>query len=159
MFSAADDGALTALTERLRDHLGTGDGEDLADVAFTLQVSRGGFARRRAVVCRDREDAVAALGDPERWIDGKTQRRNPRVRLVAPDSGVPEEWWAELHAAAGCGAAPGFSPGRAAGAGTRGGAGRAGRRAARDRRERDRRRGRGRDGHRRARRLGGRRSK
>lgn len=111
VFSAADDGALTALTERLRDHLGTGDGEDLADVAFTLQVSRGGFARRRAVVCRDREDAVAALGDPERWIDGKTQRRNPRVRLVAPDSGVPEEWWAELHAAAGAVLRPGSPQG------------------------------------------------
>lgn len=99
-FSAADDKALTALTERLRAHLAAPGDEDLADVAYTLQVSRGGFALRRAVVCRDREDAVAALGDPERWIDGKTQRRNPKVRVAAPDGEVPEEWWAELHAAA-----------------------------------------------------------
>ncbi|MGN9785601.1 SDR family NAD(P)-dependent oxidoreductase [Nonomuraea sp. ZG12] len=100
VFSAADDRALTALTERLRTHLGDADGaEDFADVAFTLQVSRSGFALRRAVVCRDREDAIAALGDSSRWIDGKTQRRNPKVRLAVPDSGVPDGWWAELHAA------------------------------------------------------------
>ncbi|WP_053175687.1 SDR family NAD(P)-dependent oxidoreductase [Nonomuraea sp. SBT364] len=100
VFSAADDQALTDLTERLRRHL-TGDPGDLADVAFTLQVSRGAFALRRAVVCRDRDDALAALGDPSRWIDGKTQRRNPKVRLAVPEEGVPESWWAELHAAAG----------------------------------------------------------
>ncbi|MGI5274519.1 SDR family NAD(P)-dependent oxidoreductase [Nonomuraea sp. CA-218870] len=121
VFSAADDRALTALTERLRDHLAAGapDGEDFADVAFTSQVSRGGFALRRAVVCRDREDAVAALGDPERWIDGKTQRRNPRVRLVTPDSGVPEEWWAELHAAVGAVLRPGSPAAGSPTAGTR----------------------------------------
>ncbi|GGP10311.1 SDR family NAD(P)-dependent oxidoreductase [Nonomuraea glycinis] len=100
VFSAADDRALTALTERLRVHLtATDTGDDFADVAFTSQVSRSGFALRRAVVCQDRADAVAALGDSSRWIDGKTQRRNPKVRLAVPDSGVPEGWWAELHAA------------------------------------------------------------
>ncbi|WP_219507374.1 SDR family NAD(P)-dependent oxidoreductase [Nonomuraea ceibae] len=99
VFSAADDQALTDLTERLRRHL-TGDRSDLADVAFTLQVSRGAFALRRAVVCRDRDDALAALADPSRWIDGKTQRRNPKVRLAAPEDGTPDSWWAELRAAA-----------------------------------------------------------
>ncbi|MEV0201458.1 SDR family NAD(P)-dependent oxidoreductase [Nonomuraea sp. NPDC050691] len=100
VFSAADEQALTDVTERLRAHLAEeASGEDFADVAFTLQVSRGGFALRRAVVCRDRDDAVAALGDPSRWIGGKTQRRNPKVRLSAPDPGVPDGWWAELRAA------------------------------------------------------------
>ncbi|MDR8412941.1 SDR family NAD(P)-dependent oxidoreductase [Nonomuraea sp. 3-1Str] len=99
VLSAADEQALTDVTERLRAHLAEEAGEDVADVAFTLQVSRGGFALRRAVVCRDRADAVAALGDPSRWIGGKTQRRNPRVRLSVPDAEAPAAWGAELRAA------------------------------------------------------------
>ncbi|GAA2811492.1 type I polyketide synthase [Nonomuraea dietziae] len=114
VFSAADEQALSDLTERLRRHLEEERGADLADVAFTLQMSRGAFALRRAVVCRDRDDAVAALADPSRWIDGKTQRRNPKVRLAVPANlppagetradgvaaaGPPDSWWAELHAA------------------------------------------------------------
>ena len=102
VFSAADDQALSELTARLREHLAErtgGDAAQLADVAFTLQVSRGGFALRRAVVCRDHDDAVAALADPARWIDAKTQRRNPRVRLVPPGADVADTWWTDLHTA------------------------------------------------------------
>jgi acyl transferase domain-containing protein/acyl carrier protein len=98
-FSAAGSAALDALTERLRARLAADPSLDLADVAYTLQISRGRFALRRAVVCRDVADAVAALGDPARWIDGETRRRDPAVRLVAaPD--VPGPWWAELAQAA-----------------------------------------------------------
>jgi acyl transferase domain-containing protein len=98
VFSANNDQALREVTQRLRRHLIDERGDDLADVALTLQVSRGGFALRRAVVVQDRDDAVAALDDPVRWIDGKTQRRNPKVRLSVP-SDAPEAWWGELHAA------------------------------------------------------------
>ncbi|MGH3860162.1 SDR family NAD(P)-dependent oxidoreductase [Actinokineospora sp.] len=104
-FSAADERALNDLTTLLREHLvahhpetNTADTADIDDIAFTLQVSRGGFAQRRAVVVDSRADAIAALADPTRWIDGTTRRRNPRVRLVAPDQ-VAEGWWPELHAA------------------------------------------------------------
>ncbi|MFB4274494.1 SDR family NAD(P)-dependent oxidoreductase [Nonomuraea sp. MTCD27] len=118
VLSAGDDQALSEVTERLRDHLSEGRDDDLADVAYTLQISRGGFALRRAVVCRDRDDAVAALGDPSRWIDGKTQRRNPKVRLAVPDAEPPATWWAELHAAVagvlGHGTAPASGSSRAA---------------------------------------------
>ncbi|MGV9363535.1 beta-ketoacyl synthase N-terminal-like domain-containing protein [Amycolatopsis sp. NPDC003731] len=82
-FSAGDAGALDEVTSRLRAHLAAHPDSDLADVAFTLQVSRGHFALRRAVVVQDLPDAVAALADPERWIDGETRRRDPRFRLVA----------------------------------------------------------------------------
>lgn len=99
-FSAVDHTALSEGTARLRSHLEQDDATDLADVAFTLQVSRGAFALRRAVVCRDHADAVAALADPSRWIDGKTQRRNPSVCLVPGDAGIPTTWWQELRAAA-----------------------------------------------------------
>ncbi|HEX6498622.1 MAG TPA: SDR family NAD(P)-dependent oxidoreductase [Micromonosporaceae bacterium] len=98
VFSAADAAALGAVTERLREHLSAHRDADLADVAYTLQVSRGRFATRRAVVCRDYDDAVAALGDPARWIDGETDRRDPRVRLV-PGADVPDAWWSELSEA------------------------------------------------------------
>ncbi|MBR7833514.1 KR domain-containing protein [Actinospica durhamensis] len=97
-FSAADAEALAALTRRLREHIARHPEQDLADVAYTLQVSRGRFGLRRAVVCRDRDDAVAALADPARWIDGETRRRDPLVGLVA-GTGVSQAWWAELAAA------------------------------------------------------------
>ncbi|WP_241968174.1 beta-ketoacyl synthase N-terminal-like domain-containing protein [Streptomyces sp. ICBB 8177] len=110
VFSAAEPGTLDAVAERLAAHLerrepaGTaacpsGAPDDLADVAYTLQVSRGHFAARRCVVCRDPADAVAALRDPSRWIDGVTARQNPSVVLVAGD-GAPSAWWAALGEAA-----------------------------------------------------------
>lgn len=98
-YSAADKVALDELTARLRAHLSAHPDEDLADVAYTLQVSRGRFALRRAVVCRDHQDAVAALGDPGRWIDGEARRRDPRFQLAASgESG--DTWWARLASAA-----------------------------------------------------------
>ncbi|MFI6537572.1 SDR family NAD(P)-dependent oxidoreductase [Nonomuraea sp. NPDC050547] len=100
VYSGGDDQALTDVTTQLRRYLEDEDGVDLADVAYTLQVSRGGFAKRRAVVVRDRADAIAALSDPSRWIDGKTQRRHAKVKLIRPAGEVPDSWWADLRAAA-----------------------------------------------------------
>lgn len=97
-FSAVDETALDALTDRLRTFL-AGTDVDLADVAFTLQSSRGGFSLRRSLVCRDRADAVAALGEPGLRVDARTTRRNPKVRLSAGPE-VPSGWWTELQAAA-----------------------------------------------------------
>lgn len=88
-FSAGDAAALDEVTSRLRDHLAAHPDLDLGDVAFTLQVSRGHFALRRAVVVRDPADARTALADPSRWIDGETRRRDPRFRLLA---GTGPDW-------------------------------------------------------------------
>jgi 3-oxoacyl-(acyl-carrier-protein) synthase len=99
LLSAADRTALDEATGRLRAHLAEHPDQELADVAFTLQVSRGRFALRRVVVCADRADALAALADPARWLDGETRRRDPRIRLV-PGDAVPDAWWRELAAAA-----------------------------------------------------------
>jgi acyl transferase domain-containing protein/acyl carrier protein len=96
-FSAISDTALTEVTDRLRQHLIEHPELDLADVAYTLQVSRGGFALRRAVVVTDLADAVDALADASRWIDGKTSRRNPKVALAA-GADVDAAWWTELAA-------------------------------------------------------------
>lgn len=99
LYSGADEQALADVTERLRAHLAEHPEQDFSDVAYTLQVSRGGFAPRRAIVVHDRDDAIAALADPARWINGRTQRRNSKVRLVRPGADVPGTWWAELRAA------------------------------------------------------------
>ena len=58
--------ALEAATERLAAHLEAHPGEELADVAHTLQVGRQGFEHRRALVARGAEDAAAALDGESR---------------------------------------------------------------------------------------------
>jgi len=62
--SARTEAALDAACGRLADRLEREDldlADDLADVAFTLQTGRKAFAWRRAVVARDRAEAIAAL--------------------------------------------------------------------------------------------------
>ncbi|WP_217709693.1 polyketide synthase [Amycolatopsis sp. Hca4] len=95
-FSAGDAAALDEVTSRLRAHLAAHPALDLGDVSFTLQVSRGHFALRRAVVVQDHADALAALADPGRWLDGETRRRDPRFRLVA---GTGSDWASTASAA------------------------------------------------------------
>lgn len=100
VLSARDLDALYAGIERLRQHLELHPEQDLADVAHTLQQSRTNFLLRWAVVCRDRQDAVAALADPGRWIIGEAQRADGPVTLRLPDPGtVNDELWHELTAA------------------------------------------------------------
>ncbi|HVR98965.1 MAG TPA: SDR family NAD(P)-dependent oxidoreductase, partial [Thermoanaerobaculia bacterium] len=71
--SARTPAALDAATRNLAKHLAEEPELPLADAAYTLSLGRKPFAHRRAVVCRDREDALAALADPERWITGQQE--------------------------------------------------------------------------------------
>ncbi|WP_338316254.1 beta-ketoacyl synthase N-terminal-like domain-containing protein, partial [Streptomyces bohaiensis] len=66
--SARTPAALAAAADRLRDHLADSGAQDddLADIAYTLQISRTGFPYRLAVTCDTVADAVAALADAER---------------------------------------------------------------------------------------------
>ena len=75
---------MTAATEKLRRHLETHPDISLADVAYTLQVGRRELGQRRAVVCRDVADAIEALSQPSRWIDGWVEAGG-RMALVAAD--------------------------------------------------------------------------
>jgi acyl transferase domain-containing protein len=61
VLSARTAPALEAMTANLLAHLRGHDDVNLADVAYTLQVGRKGFGQRRALVCRDAADAIAAL--------------------------------------------------------------------------------------------------
>lgn len=89
VLSARSATALDAATEELRRHLDLHRELVLADVAFTLQQSRTGFPLRRAVVVRDHDDAIGALKDRGRWLDGATRNSDPEVFLHAGDE--PEE--------------------------------------------------------------------
>ncbi|WP_062216690.1 type I polyketide synthase [Streptomyces sp. NBRC 109706] len=97
--SAADPAALDALTGRLRDQLARHPETDLADLAHTLQVSRGALPLRRAVVVRDHADALVALADPDRWWDARGGLRPPSVGVTgrggpALDAAVRRLWGA-----------------------------------------------------------------
>ncbi len=84
--SARTDSALEAACGRLADRLETEDLE-LADVAFTLQTGRRAFACRRAVVARDRAEAVAALREG-RGARGTFEGSERPVVFLFPGLGV-----------------------------------------------------------------------
>ncbi len=75
--SAKTNSALETATTNLANYLREHPDLNLADVAYTLQVGRRNFDYRRAVVCRDIQDAVNALQEPKRVFTStqKTQER------------------------------------------------------------------------------------
>ncbi len=64
VLSAKTQTALEQQTKNLARHLRVRDDLDLADVAFTTQTGRSIFEHRRALICRDRENAIQALENP-----------------------------------------------------------------------------------------------
>jgi len=82
VLSARSEAALVSATRRLAAHLEAHRAQDLADVAWTLQKGRVGFAHRRALVVSDRDDAIAALRNPAR-APGATGRHEGGARRVA----------------------------------------------------------------------------
>jgi non-ribosomal peptide synthase protein (TIGR01720 family) len=90
VLSARTETALAAMAERLRTHLEQSPEQPLADVAWTLQRGRRGFAHRRAVVAHDRADAVRALGGdrPSRAVAGRTGTHAPSVVFLFPGQGA-----------------------------------------------------------------------
>ncbi|HEX8353071.1 MAG TPA: type I polyketide synthase, partial [Pyrinomonadaceae bacterium] len=75
VLSAQTRTALERATDNLVAALRENADVNLADVAYTLQTGRRGFAHRRMLVCRDVGDAVAALAarDPQRVFDGHAE--------------------------------------------------------------------------------------
>jgi acyl transferase domain-containing protein/acyl carrier protein len=63
LLSARTESALDTVTANLAAHLKQHPDLDLADVAYTLQVGRKRFEYRRALTCRDVEEAMQALDD------------------------------------------------------------------------------------------------
>lgn len=79
LLSAKTGTALEMKTKNLLDYLQQHSDLNLADVAHTLQVGRWNLNHRRMVVCRDREDAVKALQDPQRTF---SQYQEPCNRSI-----------------------------------------------------------------------------
>ncbi|HXQ73493.1 MAG TPA: SDR family NAD(P)-dependent oxidoreductase, partial [Pyrinomonadaceae bacterium] len=61
LLSAKSSSALDAATANLTEFLKHNSGANLADVAYTLQLGRGGYSHRRFLVCKDRDGALSAL--------------------------------------------------------------------------------------------------
>jgi acyl transferase domain-containing protein len=87
--SAKTEGALEAITNNLSAHLDQST-DELADVGYTLSVGRRAFSQRRVVLCRDREQAFAALrGEAEAHVlSGAARERQPSVVLLYPGQGA-----------------------------------------------------------------------
>jgi acyl transferase domain-containing protein/acyl carrier protein len=81
LLSAKTSSALETATANLTDHLRQHPELNLADVAYTLQVGRRQFDHRRAMVCRNVQDAIAALQDPKRVFTSSIPKTG--VRSVA----------------------------------------------------------------------------
>ncbi|HEY0512849.1 MAG TPA: amino acid adenylation domain-containing protein [Thermoanaerobaculia bacterium] len=73
--AAHAEAALETATSELAAFLDRRPLLDLADVAYTLQVGRRPFVHRRALLCRDLEDAVRTLEsrDPERILTARQE--------------------------------------------------------------------------------------
>ncbi|MDT5268241.1 MAG: hypothetical protein QOH49_427, partial [Acidobacteriota bacterium] len=89
LLSARTDSALEAAIDRLAEHLRQHPEQDLADIAYTFQVGRKVFGRRRMLVCRDREDAVKALEtrDPKRLLSATQAQATRGVTFMFPGLG------------------------------------------------------------------------
>jgi acyl transferase domain-containing protein len=90
LLSAKTMSALDAATERLAAYLRREPGAPLADVAYTLQVGRRAFVHRRAVVCRDAEDALGLIAsrDPKRFLTAAPRPRSRPVVFMFPGQGA-----------------------------------------------------------------------
>jgi amino acid adenylation domain-containing protein/non-ribosomal peptide synthase protein (TIGR01720 family) len=89
VWSAATASALDELSGRLAAALTAAPETRFADVAYTLQVGRRALRYRRALVCQDVGEAVAALsGDaPERVLQGEAGRAVAGVAWLLPGLG------------------------------------------------------------------------
>jgi phthiocerol/phenolphthiocerol synthesis type-I polyketide synthase E len=90
VLSARTTHALGAATSALAEHLERHPDQALADVAYTLQIGRRPFLHRRAVLCRERDDAVDGLRtlDPFRVWTARCEPEATDVVFLVPGQGA-----------------------------------------------------------------------
>jgi natural product biosynthesis luciferase-like monooxygenase protein/non-ribosomal peptide synthase protein (TIGR01720 family) len=90
LLSARTSTALESATANLAAHLESQKGLKLADVAYTLQTGRREFSHRRAIVCRDYDDAVQVLRtlNPHRATTGFYEPKQRPVVFMFPGQGA-----------------------------------------------------------------------
>ncbi len=90
VLSARSAAALDRAAVRLKEHLAGVESIDLADAAYTLQIGRRAFNHRRALVCRERSEAIKLLAqpDPKRVFTGNAERPLIGVAFLFPGQGA-----------------------------------------------------------------------
>ena len=90
LLSARTPTALDHTTQNLMAHLQQHPDLNLADVAFTLDVGRHDFSRRRMVVCRDAAEAANALAnlDVERVLTNEREGGERPIVFLFPGQGA-----------------------------------------------------------------------
>jgi acyl transferase domain-containing protein len=88
VLSARTETALDAAARRLAAHLEQNPEQALADVAWTLQQGRRGFAHRRAVVARTHAEAAQALADAAKGVAGRAGSEAPAAVFLFPGQGA-----------------------------------------------------------------------
>jgi acyl transferase domain-containing protein len=88
--SAKTPSALRAQTQNLAAYLRQHREVPLADVAYTLQLGRRSFSHRQILICRDHDDALAALeiSDPQRLLTAEQRAGNRSVAWLLPGQGT-----------------------------------------------------------------------
>ena len=90
LLSAKSSAALEMASDNLADFIEKTPDANLADIAYTLQVGRGVFNHRRAVLCRDRDDARQSLRslDYERVASRVQEPVHRPVTFMFPGQGT-----------------------------------------------------------------------
>jgi acyl transferase domain-containing protein/acyl carrier protein len=90
VWSAKTNTALDAMSSNLLAHLKAHPEQSLADIAFTLQTGRKLFANRRALVCRNHQDAIEALEDTTggRMLTLVQEKQDRPVCFLFPGQGA-----------------------------------------------------------------------
>jgi acyl transferase domain-containing protein len=90
LLSAKSEASLERATEQLAAHLRRAPDGSLADIAYTLQVGRGEFGWRRALVCSDAEEAAAIIAahEPGRIVSAQYCGEQFRATFLFPGQGA-----------------------------------------------------------------------
>ena len=90
LLSAKTEGALEAMTANLATHLEQHPNINLADVAYTSQVGRKAYSKRRMLVCRSSADAAKILRTlpPGRIFTSLQQMKERPVAFMFPGQGT-----------------------------------------------------------------------
>ncbi|BAZ70674.1 beta-ketoacyl synthase (plasmid) [Fischerella sp. NIES-4106] len=88
--SAKTSTALESATNNLANYLADNSDINLADVAYTLQVGRRNFNYRRVLLCRDIQDAITTLADPNQQgvLSKFSETRNHPIVFMFPGQGA-----------------------------------------------------------------------
>lgn len=98
LLSAKTQVALETMVQNLGNYLKNHSEISLANVAYSLQVGRMEFEHRRAIVCRDREHAIASLLGEELHLESSREKELAEIgnRWVSGEAIDWSNFWMEL---------------------------------------------------------------